>query len=115
MKEKKKIGLTGCILMGIGCIVGSGFFGSLTEIISTTGGGIVYALILAAIVIILRSITRMYTIAALPTSASTFMHATKLMHPYVGALISVNAFLQPTMVALFGVLFATYFQVLFPG
>ena len=115
MKEKKKIGLTGCILMGIGCIVGSGIFGSLPEIISTTGGGIVYALILAAIVIILRSITRMYTIAALPTSASTFMHATKLMHPYVGALISVNAFLQPTMVALFGVLFATYFQELFPG
>lgn len=115
MNEKKKISLIGCVLMGIGCIIGSGIFGSLPELINTTGSGIVYALLLAAFVVILRSITRMYTISALPTSASTFMHATKLMHPYVGALISINAFLQPTMVALFGVLFATYFQELFPG
>ncbi|MFR3029926.1 MAG: hypothetical protein ACLTNO_00755 [Blautia sp.] len=80
MNEKKKISLIGCVLMGIGCIIGSGIFGSLPELINTTGSGIVYALLLAAFVVILRSITRMYTISALPTSASTFMHATKLMH-----------------------------------
>ncbi len=116
MKEKKKkINLVGCLLMGIGCIVGSGIFGTLPEVARDIGPGVIYALAGAAIVVIFRAITRMYTSAALPSSASSFMYATKLMHPYVGAGLSFNAFLQPTMVSLFGVLFATYFQSLFPN
>lgn len=113
--KKKKINLIGCLLMGTGCIVGSGIFGTLPEVAREIGPGLIYALIGAAVVVILRSISRMYTSAALPTSASTFMYASKLMHPGVGAMISINAFLQPTMVSLFGVLFSVYFQNLFPA
>lgn len=113
--EKKKIGLIGALLMGIGCIVGSGIFGTLPEVAREVGPGVIYALLGAAVVVILRSISRMYTSAALPTSGASFMYAAKLMHPGVGAMISINAFLQPTMVSLFGVLFATYFQSLFPS
>lgn len=113
--KKEKIGLIGAILMGIGCIVGSGIFGTLPTVANDIGPGVIWALIGAAFVVVLRSISRMYTSAALPTSASQFMYATKLFHPYVGAFISINTILTPTMISLFGVLFAMYFQPLFPG
>ena len=40
-KEKKKIGLIGALLMGIGCIVGSGIFGTLPTVIAEYGSGVI--------------------------------------------------------------------------
>ena len=37
--EKKKIGLLGALLMGIGCIVGSGIFGTLPTVANEYGAG----------------------------------------------------------------------------
>lgn len=113
--EKKKIGLIGALLMGIGCIIGSGIFGTMPTVANEYGPGIVWALLGAAFVVILRSLALMYTSSALPVTASQFMWATKLLHPYAGVFISVSSLLMPTMVALFGVLFADYFLQLFPG
>ncbi len=114
-KEKKKIGLIGAILMGIGCIVGSGIFGAMPTVAAEYGPAIVYALLGAAVVVILRAMSLLYTSAALPTTAAQFVWASKLFHPAVGAFISINSLLMPTMVSLFGVLFADYFLQLFPG
>lgn len=114
MEKKKKITLVGALLMGIGCIVGSGIFGTLPTVANQYGSGIIWALIGAAVVVILRSISLMYTNAALPTSAFQFMWACKLMHPYAGVFISLSTILMPTMVSLFGVLFSMYFQPLLP-
>lgn len=114
-KEKKKIGLIGAILMGIGCIVGSGIFGTMPTVAAEYGPAIVYALLSAAVVVILRAMSLLYTSAALPTTAAQFVWASKLFHPAVGAFISINSLLMPTMVSLFGVLFADYFLQLFPG
>lgn len=115
MTNKKKISLTGAILMGIGCIVGSGIFGTLPTVAAEYGPGVVWALIGAAFVVVLRAMSVMYTSAALPVSASQFMWATKLFNPYVGVFISLSTILMPTMVSLFGVLFSMYFEPLFPG
>jgi amino acid transporter len=114
-EQKKKIGLASCLALGIGCIIGAGIFGSLPAVIGSVGGGVVFALLGAAFVVILRSISRTYTSAAVPTSGASFMYASKLMHPYVGALISVSYLLLPTMVSLYGILFAMYFLKLFPA
>lgn len=114
-KEKKKIGLIGAILMGIGCIVGSGIFGTMPTVAAEYGPANVYALLGAAVVVILRAMSLLYTSAALPTTAAQFVWASKLFHPAVGAFISINSLLMPTMVSLFGVLFADYFLQLFPG
>ena len=114
-KEKKKIGLIGAILMGIGCIVGSGIFGTMPTVAAEYGPAIVYALLGAAVVVILRAMSLLYTSAALPTTAAQFVWASKLFHPAVGAFISINSLLMPTMVSLFGVLFADYFLQLFTG
>ena len=113
--DKKKIGLMGALLMGIGCIVGSGIFGTLPTVANEYGSGIVWALLGAAFVVVLRAISMTYTSAAVPVSGAQFMWASKLMHPYVGVFVSLSALLLPTMVSLFGVLFAMYFQPLFPA
>lgn len=113
--EKKKIGLIGAILMGIGCIVGSGIFGTMPTVAAEYGPGIVYALLGAAVVVILRAMSLLYTSSALPTTAAQFVWASKLVHPALGAFISISAILMPTMVSLFGVLFADYFIQLFPN
>lgn len=113
--EKKKIGLIGAILMGIGCIVGSGIFGTLPTVANEYGAGVVWALVGAAFVVVLRALAMTYTSAALPISGAQFMWASKLMHPFAGAFISFSTLLMPTMVSLFGVLFAMYVQPLFPN
>ena len=45
--EKKKIGLIGALLMGIGCIVGSGIFGSLPTVANEYGAGLVFNKVVA--------------------------------------------------------------------
>lgn len=87
--EKKKIGLGGALLMGIGCIIGSGIFGTMPTVANEYGPGIVWALLGAAFVVILRSLSLMYTSSALPTTASQFMWASKLLHPYAGVFVSI--------------------------
>ena len=46
---QKKIGLIGCIATGIGCIIGSGIFGSLPTVINDIGPGVILALVGAVI------------------------------------------------------------------
>lgn len=113
--EKKKLNLAGCILMGIGCIIGSGIFGTMPTVAAQIGPGIVYALLGAAGYVIIKSLATLYVSAALPITAASFMHTVKLIHPCAGLVLSINYFLQPTMVSLFGVLFGTYFKELVPG
>ena len=71
--EKKKIGLIGALLMGIGCIVGSGIFGSLPTVANEYGAGVVWALVGAAFVVVLRALSMAYTAAALPVSGAQLM------------------------------------------
>ena len=94
--EKKKIGLLGAILMGIGCIVGSGIFGTLPTVANGYGAGVVWALIGAAAVVVLRALASTYSSAALPASGSQFLWAAKLMHPIAGAFVSFSTLLMPT-------------------
>lgn len=113
--EKKKIGLIGALLMGIGCIVGSGIFGSLPTVANEYGSGVVWALVGAAFVVVLRALSMAYTAAALPVSGAQLMWDVKLIHPLLAPFISFSTLLTPTMVSLFGVLFAMYVQPLFPN
>lgn len=114
-QAKKKIGLIGAILMGIGCIVGSGIFGTLPAVANSYGAGVVWALLGAAVLVIINSITGIFSSSALPSTAANFLWSEKLLHPYVGVFVAISTLLLPTMVSLFGVLFADYFIQLFPG
>lgn len=113
--NKKKIGLFGCLTLGVGCVIGSGIFGSLPEVINQIGPAIVPALIVAALVVILRCIPGTMSASVVPVSGHYFMHQTKLIHPIMGIVEVGNTILLSSMLALYGVLFAEYFLVLFPG
>ena len=113
--EKKKIGLLGCITLGIGCIIGSGIFGSLPEVINDIGPATVWALILATAVVILRIIPATLSSSVVPVSGHYFMHQAKIIHPIMGIVEVGNTILVTSMLALYGVLFAEYFPILFPG
>lgn len=115
MNSKKKIGLFGCLTLGVGCIIGSGIFGSLPEVINQIGAGIVPALIVAALVVIMRVIPGTMSASVVPVSGHYFMHQTKLIHPIMGIVEVGNTILLSSMLALYGVLFAEYFLVLFPS
>lgn len=114
MQTGRKIGLLSCMFMCIGGTIGVSIFGTLPEEARKIGPGVVAALALAAMVTVFRYFSRMYTCAALPINASTIMHGTKLIHPLVGGFLSINALLQPVLLSLFGIMFATYFTELFP-
>lgn len=114
-EKTKKISLFGCLTLGIGCIIGSGIFGSLPEAVLGIGPGVIGALILATIYTIIKVIPGTFSDAALVSDARTFMHFTKAIHPVMGMVQAVNMIFITSMLALYGVLFGEYFIVLFPG
>ena len=115
METQKKITLVGGIAMGIGAIIGTGIFGSLPEVINDVGTATIFALIGATIQIILLSISAMYVNSVIQSSSIKFMTMTKIMHPCVGYLQTLLAFLLPLLVSLYGILFGNYFLILFPN
>lgn len=110
----KKIGLIGCIATGIGCIIGSGIFGSLPTVINDIGPGVILALVGAVIYTLAKMIPNVYVSSVIPTSGSFFVAPTKLAHPALGMFMAAQNLLQPVLVSVFAVLFADYFVVLFP-
>lgn len=112
--KHKKISLTAGIAMGIGAIIGTGIFGSLPEVVNLLGSGTLIALLGAAVQIILMSISAMYVTSVVQSSSIKFMTMSKIMHPYIGYLQILLAFLLPLLVSLYGILFGNYFLILFP-
>lgn len=111
----KKIGLIGCIATGIGCIIGSGIFGSPPTVINDIGPGVILALVGAVIYTLAKMIPNVYVSSVIPTSGSFFVAPTKLAHPALGMFMAAQNLLQPVLVSVFAVLFADYFVVLFPA
>ena len=72
----KKIGLIGCIATGIGCIIGSGIFGSLPTVINDIGPGVILALVGAVIYTLAKMIPNVYVSSVIPTSGSFFVAPT---------------------------------------
>lgn len=114
-KPPQKIGLIGCIATGIGCIIGSGIFGSLPTVINDIGPGVILALVGAVIYTLAKMIPNVYVSSVIPTSGSFFVAPTKLAHPALGMFMAAQNLLQPVLVSVFAVLFADYFVVLFPA
>lgn len=112
---KKKIGLLGCLVTGVGSIIGTGIFGSLPEVVNSVGAGCIWALIGATIYTIFNMIPNMFSTSVIPASGSMFLYAAKLVHPVVGFFMAAQSLLQPVLIAVFSVLFADYFTALFPN
>lgn len=115
--EVKKIDLLSCILMGIGNIIGASIFATTPIAIKIIGGnGIVLGFIFAAIFVFLKTFPEMVLTSALPANGASYMHLTRLIHPYVGIIHAFNQLVIGTMkVATMALTFSTYFKMIVPS
>lgn len=115
--EVKKISLFSCILMGIGSIIGASVFATTPIAIKIVGGnGIVLGFIFASIFVFLKTFPEMVLTSALPANGASYMHLTRLIHPYAGIVHAFNQLVIGTMkVATMALTFATYFKMIFPS
>lgn len=115
MKEKKKMGLLSCILMGIGAIIGVGIFGSLPTAVGLAGKGtVLWVMVGACVVVLFKSFPILATSAALPASGANYLHCTKLVNPWIGYMQFVNGLFNVLTIVLLAVVFTPYFTTLFP-
>ena len=88
---RQKLGLFSCIIMAIGSIIGASIFATTPVAIKIVGGnGVVLGFILAALVVVLRTIPELIMMAALPANGASYMYLTRLVHPVLGALDAFN-------------------------
>lgn len=114
--HKQKMGLFSCILMAVGSIIGASIFATTPIAIKIVGGnGIVLGFILAAVVVVLRTMPELIMSAALPANGGSYMYLTRLVNPVIGALDAFNQLMVGVMkIATMSLTFATYFAMLFP-
>jgi basic amino acid/polyamine antiporter, APA family len=81
---KPQIGTLGAIVLGLGAILGTGIFVSLTIATEIAGNGIFIALIVAAIVALGNGLSAAQLAAAHPVSGGTYAYGYRYLHPYAG-------------------------------
>lgn len=113
---RQKLGLFSCIVMAIGSIIGASIFATTPVAIKIVGGnGVVLGFILAAIVVVLRTIPELIMMAALPANGASYMYLTRLVHPVLGALDAFNQLMVGVMkIATMALTFTSYFAMLVP-
>lgn len=115
--KKQKMGLLSCILMAVGSIIGASIFATTPIAIKIVGGnGIVLGFILAAVVVVLRTMPELIMSAALPANGGSYMYLTRLVNPVIGALDAFNQLMVGVMkIATMSLTFSTYFAMLVPS
>ncbi|MBL8966352.1 MAG: APC family permease [Spirochaetaceae bacterium] len=115
--KSNKMSLFSCILMGIGSIIGASIFATTPIAIKIVGGnGIVLGFILAAVFVVFKTLPEMVLTSALPANGAAYMHLTRLVHPSLGILQSINNLvIGPMKIATMSLTFAAYFAMLVPG
>ena len=112
---KKVIGLGGAISISAGQIIGAGII-ALTGIgIGMTGGSVVFAFILAAVVTIIASFPAAYMGATLPTTGGYYRYTSRFISPRFGFFYLMLFFIGQITLAMYALSFAEYFVSVIPG
>lgn len=116
-QSRQKLGLFSCILMAIGSIIGASIFATTPVAIKIVGGnGVVIGFILAAFVVVLRTLPELIMMAALPANGASYMYLSRLVHPLLGVLETFNELMVGVLkIATMALTFSTYFAMLFPA
>lgn len=111
---KKVIGLKEAMGIGIGQIIGAGIM-ALTGIgIGLTGGSVVFAFVLAALLTIVTTMPIALMGAALPTTGGLYRYTSRLLSPKMGFTYLLIFLLGQTTLAMYALSFADYMQSLIP-
>ena len=115
--QARKMSLASSTLMGIGSIIGASIFATTPIAIKIVGGnGIVVGFILAAFFVFFKTLPEMVLSSALPANGGAYMTLTRLVHPSVGILHSINYLvIGPMKIATMAWTFAEYFKMLVPS
>ncbi len=115
-ETKQKLGLFSCILMAVGSIIGASIFATTPVAIKIVGGnGVVIGFLLAALVVVIRTIPELIMMAALPANGASYMYLSRLVHPGLAVLETFNELMIGILkIATMTLTFSTYFAMLFP-
>ena len=115
--KSKKMSLFDSILMAIGCIIGASIFATTPIAAKIVGGNpVVWGFIFAAVFVFLRTLPEMVLTSALPARGGGYTQSARLVHPLVGAFVSIgNLIIGPMKIATMALTFATYFNMLVPS
>lgn len=112
--SKKKMNIFMAVTMGIGCIIGSGLFGSFPSAAALCGTGLVIALVIAFIRNLVSFVPNVTAGNVCPAPSANYMHVTKMTNPYIGFLQVMNGFHNIVTIALLATVFAVYFSSVAP-
>lgn len=113
---EKKLSLGTSMMLGMGSIIGAGVFMTTPVAVELVGHGVVWAFILAAILLSLKMLPQVVVSSALPANGANYMHLSRLVHPAFGMVEAFNWVLIGTMnIASMSLAFAYYFKAIFPA
>ena len=84
LKLKREVGTFGAILMGLGSILGTGVFVSLSIAAGVTGSAVISAVVFAAILAICNGLSSAQLAANHPVSGGTYEYGYHYLNPNVG-------------------------------
>ncbi len=81
---KRELGVFGATLMGLGSIVGTGVFVSIGMATEIAGAGVIWAVIVAALVAVCNGLNSAQLAANHPVSGGTYEYGYKYLNPWLG-------------------------------
>ncbi|MDB5365061.1 MAG: amino acid permease [Rhodospirillales bacterium] len=85
---KKAINLPAVIALGLGTAVGVSIFSALGPATAIAGPGMLISVVLAAIPVLIMSVSYAFMGSALPTSGASYEWSRRFLHPYVGFILT---------------------------
>ncbi|GIL41659.1 APC family permease [Roseiterribacter gracilis] len=85
---KKGINLPAVIALGLGTAVGVSIFSALGPATAIAGPGMLITVVLAALPVLIMSISYAFMGSAAPTSGATYEWSRRFLHPYLGFILA---------------------------
>ena len=111
---KKVVGLSGAVSIAAGQVIGAGIMTLTGVAIGMTGGSVVLAYLLAALITIFAALPITYMAASLPTTGGNYRYTSRLISPAVGFLYLMVFLAGQITLAMYALSFAEYFTSIVP-
>jgi len=114
-KLKKVIGLGGALSITSGQIIGAGIMALTGLGIGMTGGSVVFAFILAALITVVVAMPTAFMGATLPTTGGFYRYTSRILSPRIGFFYLSVFLVGQITIAMYALSFAEYLSGIWPG
>lgn len=112
---KKVVGLGGAISVASGQVIGAGIMALMGIAIGMTGGSVVFAFILASIIVIIAAMPIAFMGSTLPTTGGLYRYTSRIISPRFGFFYLLVFLVGQITIAMYALSFAEYFMSIVPG